>query len=364
MSYLQGQKRLWTKYTVIKVSLKKVSLRPWTKLIYNYVQALTRTLDELQEDNLIPEIIQIGNETNRGILLSPEVNDAGWTINWERNGELFKVATQAVRDSSAENNHNIQIALHIADPIHVEWYFDNFIEQGVTEFDIVAFSYYQEWHGATTQEQLGEYIAQFKQDYNRKVMIVETGYPWTPNGEDNANNILNASSPDFGGLSPFNQQLWLIDLANTVKNNGGNGLVYWEPGWVSTTCSTPWAIGSHYENATFFGFNDNLKGNGGINWMSEIATSTSFSPTLLPLKITLKNNHRILHINLSEPALEKSLTIVIYAADGDLSADATIPTSLSSFDMNLPDLAHGIYSVVLLSKENEVVGKGQVAILQ
>ena len=325
---------------------------------------ITRTLEELEEDNLIPEMVQIGNETNRGILLSPEVNDAGWTMDWERNGELFKVATQAVRDFSTENNHAIQIALHIADPIHVEWYFDNFIEQGVTEFDIVAFSYYQEWHGDTTLEEVGEYIAQFKEDYNRDVMIVETGYPWTPNGEDSANNILNASSPDFGGLSPFNQQLWLIDLANIVQDNGGNGLIYWEPGWVSTSCSTPWATGSHYENATFFGFNDNLKGNGGINWMNEFATSISAPATVLPLKIVLKDNHHTLQVNLPEGDFSDSLSILLYAADGSLSANTNISQGFSVFDMNLPTLAHGIYSVALFSNKNEMIGKGKVAIFQ
>lgn len=325
---------------------------------------ITETLKELEEENLVPEMVQIGNETNRGILLSPEVNDAAWTMDWERNGELFKTATQAVRDFSTENNHDIKIALHIADPIHVEWYFDNFLEQGVTEFDIVAFSYYQEWHGDTTLEQLGDYVAQFKQDYNREVMVVETGYPWTPIGEDDANNILNASSPDFGGLSPFNQQLWLIDLANEIKDNGGNGLVYWEPGWVSTSCSTPWATGSHYENATFFGFNDNLKGNGGINWMNEFATSIAPQPDILPLKMSLKAGHKTLHIKLPESDLADSLSVFIYAADGNLVTNAVISHGISNFDINLPVLPHGIYSVALFAKGNKTIGKGKVAIFQ
>jgi len=325
---------------------------------------ITGTLEELEEENLIPELIQIGNETNRGILLSPEVNDAGWTMDWERNGELFKTATQAVRDFSTENNHDIQIALHIADPIHVEWYFDNFIDQGVTEFDIVAFSYYQEWHGETTLEQVGDYVAQFKQDYNRDVMVVETGYPWTSNGEDSANNILNAISPDFSGLSPFNQQLWLIDLANVIRDNGGNGLVYWEPGWVSTDCSTPWATGSHYENATFFGFNDNLKGNGGINWMNNFATSIPKQTSILPLKISLKDNHQVLQINLPPSNLGDSLSLAIYSADAKLIVNNSLTQGSSVIDMNLPNLPHGIYSVVLFSETNEVIGKGKIAIFQ
>jgi arabinogalactan endo-1,4-beta-galactosidase len=37
-----------------------------------------------------------------------------------------------------------------------------------------------------------------------------------------------------------------------VINAGGMGLIYWEPGWVSTSCSTLWGQGSHWENASFF----------------------------------------------------------------------------------------------------------------
>lgn len=67
--------------------------------LYNYIYG---TLAELEKDNSLPEMGQIGNETNRGILLSQSVNDAGWTLDWERNGELFNAAIQAVRDIEAE----------------------------------------------------------------------------------------------------------------------------------------------------------------------------------------------------------------------------------------------------------------------
>ncbi|WKL55780.1 glycosyl hydrolase 53 family protein [Asticcacaulis sp. ZE23SCel15] len=37
-------------------------------------------------------------------------------------------------------------------------------------------------------------------------------------------------------------------------DNGGVGVVYWEPAWVSTKCKTRWGSGSNWENATFFDF--------------------------------------------------------------------------------------------------------------
>ncbi len=41
---------------------------------YNYIHS---TLLELHQQNLLPEIVQIGNETNQGILLSEAVNSNG-----------------------------------------------------------------------------------------------------------------------------------------------------------------------------------------------------------------------------------------------------------------------------------------------
>ncbi len=45
-------------------------------------------------------------------------------------------------------------------------------------------------------------------------------------------------------------------LTQLVIDAGGDGIVYWEPAWVSTDCSTRWGQGSHWENATFFDFRD------------------------------------------------------------------------------------------------------------
>ena len=47
--------------------------------LYNYIYS---TLDQLNSEDLLPEMVQIGNETNKGILLSPEDNQ-GWTLDWK-----------------------------------------------------------------------------------------------------------------------------------------------------------------------------------------------------------------------------------------------------------------------------------------
>ena len=50
--------------------------------------------------------------------------------------------------------------------------------------------------------------------------------------------------------------------------HGGNGVIYWEPAWVSSGCSTPWGQGSHQEHAAFFDFNSNVLEGGGMDFYS------------------------------------------------------------------------------------------------
>ena len=233
--------------------------------LYNYIH---QTLSNLHTENLLPEMIQIGNETNKGILLSPEDN-AVWTLDWNRNAALFNHAIKAVRDFESTNNTEVQIMLHLADPANAEWLLDGFIENGVNDFDIIGMSYYWAWHQPTTIEETGETIEVLKSLYpDKSVIIVETGYIWTNDWNDNANNIITETHPDYRPASPTNQRDWLIDLTKEVKSAGGSGVVYWEPFWVSSDCFTQWGQGSHQEHATFFDFDNNLIQPGGIDWMS------------------------------------------------------------------------------------------------
>jgi hypothetical protein len=81
---------------------------------------------------------------------------------------------------------------------------------------------------------------------------------------DAANNILGEDALLDGYPATQQGQLdYLIKLKNEIKNSGGHGLIYWEPAWVSTNCSTQWAQGSHWDNATLF--DHNYKATLGIN---------------------------------------------------------------------------------------------------
>ena len=235
--------------------------------VFHYIQ---QTLLQLHADNLLPEMVQIGNETNREILLSPADNAGNAPIHWDRNAALFNAGIQAVRAVEKSSGKKIQVALHVAGPANALAMFNAFATAGVTDFDVIGLSYYWAWHKPTTIAETGSIIRQLKLLYPKKaVMIFETGYIWTTASNDQANNIISEVHPDYAPASPENQRRWLVDLTREVKKSGGNGVLYWEPAWVSSGCRTPWGQGSHQEHATFFDFSNNVLPAGGMGWMAE-----------------------------------------------------------------------------------------------
>ncbi|GLR15547.1 glycoside hydrolase family 53 protein [Portibacter lacus] len=227
--------------------------------LYQYIY---KTLDELQKEDLLPEMVQIGNETNKGILLSPQDNE-GWKLDWDRNAALFNTGIKAVRDFDA----SIKIMIHAAGPDDSVWLMEQFHDNGVTDFDVIGISYYWAWHKPTSIEDTREIVKGLIQNYNKEVIIAETGYIWTTATNDSANNIISDTDPNYGPASPESQKQWLIDLTKEIIVAGGSGVIYWEPSWVSSGCSTQWGQGSHQEHATFFDFDNNLLEPGGIEWM-------------------------------------------------------------------------------------------------
>lgn len=230
---------------------------------------ISNILLDLDAAGLLPEMVQIGNETNKGILLSAQDDTNGWVLNWPRNAALFNTAIQAVRNVENQTGKSIKIALHIAGPGNADWLAKAFHDNGVTDFDVIGLSYYWAWHKPTTIANTGAIIAGLRQKYpDKQVIIFETGYIWTTAYKDAANNVIDVTDPAYQPVTPQNQKKWLVDLTQEVINKGGSGVIYWEPAWVSSSCRTQWGQGSHQENATFFDFNNNLLTDGGIGFMT------------------------------------------------------------------------------------------------
>lgn len=219
-------------------------------LLYDYTY---NTLDSLAAENLLPDIVQVGNEINGMILQQGELV---WPIDWNRNAYLLNKGIEAVRNISEDHDKSIEIMLHIAQPENGLWWFEQATTNGVTDFDWIGLSYYPTW-SEYGLNQVETPLRTLINTYSKRLMIVETAYPFTLEDADSAGNIMGESALTDGIPATEQGQLdYLNQLYSIIKSAGGEGLVYWEPAWVSTSCSTLWAQGSHWDNATLFKDND------------------------------------------------------------------------------------------------------------
>ncbi|MCB9436224.1 MAG: glycosyl hydrolase 53 family protein [Anaerolineales bacterium] len=202
----------------------------------------------LHAEGLAPAFVQIGNEINSGLIK----RDDTIGLEWGRDSRLILAGIQAVRDFGQATDSTPQIVLHIAQPENAMGWLIDGEAHGITDFDVIGLSYYPQWSPYTIDE-VGQQVDMLRQHFGKEVMIVETAYPWTNDYADSANNILSQELAGYP-VSIEGQRQFMLDLTQTLINHQALGVVYWEPAWVSTGCSTPWGRGSHWENATFFDF--------------------------------------------------------------------------------------------------------------
>ncbi|HEX6226625.1 MAG TPA: glycosyl hydrolase 53 family protein [Chryseolinea sp.] len=230
--------------------------------VYNYTKAV---FDYLAIRHLTPEFVQIGNETNCGMLYTnagtefPGCNACNGE--WQRLGVVVNSGIRAVKDAAGTSEIKTKIVLHVADPKNVDWWFSNMTDASkgnVQNFDVIGFSYYPLWHTAVPMDQLSNNISAFKSKYAKEVMILETAYPWTTGEHDSYNNLFGSQEPITGyPYSKQGQYEIMVKICQEVKDGGGLGVIYWEPAWISSGMKDLWGTGSSWENSTFFDFDGN-----------------------------------------------------------------------------------------------------------
>lgn len=222
--------------------------------VYNYTY---RTLEYLNSIGLLPVMVQIGNETNFNIMVADN-NDLE-PVNFARNVKLFNAGLKAVSDFNAKYGKQILTMLHVAlDPGSAATWLSRHKRYGLNYFDLLGLSYYPQWQGYTPAE-LGNFASSLHTNYGTRLFVAETSQIWTRAWNDNNHNLMSkmcAGYPDVP--SPQLQKDYVTEIKRALINNGGAGFCVWEPFWVSASNKTLWGVGSNWENATFFDFNNNL----------------------------------------------------------------------------------------------------------
>jgi arabinogalactan endo-1,4-beta-galactosidase len=135
------------------ISLKD-SLKIYTK----------RVLFALKEQGTLPEMVQIGNEINHGILW-PD----GHIGNPDSLAELLKAGVEGVKEVDPSMIIMMHIALGGQNEEAVFW-LDNMIARDV-HFDVIGLSYYPRWHG--TLDDLLFNTNDLVKRYNKDINVVE-----------------------------------------------------------------------------------------------------------------------------------------------------------------------------------------------
>lgn len=169
----------------------------WESLDFNTLKDSVRAytanvLRALAKQGTPPDMVQIGNEINHGMLW-PE----GHISNPDQLAELLKAGVAGVRDVDNQMPLMMHIALGGQNEESVFW-LDNMIARGV-EFDIIGLSYYPRWHGtlADLEFNMNDLIKR----YHKPLNIVE--------------------------YSDFKQEVH--DLIFSLPNKMGKGACIWEP---------------------------------------------------------------------------------------------------------------------------------------
>ncbi|RCW39302.1 glycosyl hydrolase 53 family protein [Marinilabilia salmonicolor] len=238
------------------------SLDVLTDSVYNYTYEM---LSYLKEKNLLPQMVQIGNETNPGMMTTntpegfPDLNV--YDGNWSAFGQVVNAGIKAVRDIESQSDSEIKVALHIADPKNLEWWMADVINKGnVHDFEIMGFSYYHIWHTTISFDQLPGLVSDLKSTYGKDLLVMETAYPFTTEYDDNYGNIYSSETAPLEGF-PFTiegQKQYLTTLSQNMANAGAIGVIYWEPAWISSGMKDLWGTGSSWENCALFDFEGNV----------------------------------------------------------------------------------------------------------
>lgn len=171
--------------------------------LYNYTVSV---MDSLKANGIFPDWVQVGNETNDGMLWpvgQASVNMANFAL-------LVNAGYNAVKSVSDSS----KVIVHISngfDNSLFRWVFDGLKNNGA-QWDIIGMSLYpssSNWSDLNTQCLVN--MTDMVTRYNTPVMICEVGMSWTDS------TICNSFITD------------LIAKTKSIANGKGLGVFYWEP---------------------------------------------------------------------------------------------------------------------------------------
>jgi arabinogalactan endo-1,4-beta-galactosidase len=178
-----------------------------------------RTIAAFRRAGVMPEMVQIGNETRNGMLWpTGKLPD-----HWDQFAMLVKAGVDGV-DAGRGQAPRPHIMIHYdqgADPEGTKDYIEKFNSYGIG-YDIIGLSYYPWWHGNLLG--LRENLLSLTKNFDKDIILVETAYNWRPAEYKNAP----APFPE----TPEGQRQFLEAVNRTllsIPSRQIKGIFWWEP---------------------------------------------------------------------------------------------------------------------------------------
>ncbi len=178
----------------------------------------TEVLNQLKTAGVTPEWVQVGNETNNGMLWP----DGRASTSMAAFAQLVNAGYDAVKAVFP----SAKVIVHVSNGYDnglFRWMFDGLKNNGA-RYDVIGMSLYPSYASTpwqTTNRQCFDNMMDMVARYNKEVMVVEIGMPW-----DRADECKQIIAD-------------LIVKLKTVTGGKGLGLLYWEPqcygGWKGYT---------------------------------------------------------------------------------------------------------------------------------
>ena len=191
-----------------------MNIEQMTQALHDYTKS---TVAEFKKAGVLPDMVQIGNEINGGMLW-PE--GKSWGQNggeFDRLAGLLKAGINGVKEN-LDKGDNVKIMLHLAEGTKNDtftWWFDEVTKRDV-QFDVIGLSFYTYWNGPISA--LKYNMDDISKRYNKDLIVVEAAYGYTTANCDNAENNFTSKEADDAGYPATvqGQANYLHDLLQVV----------------------------------------------------------------------------------------------------------------------------------------------------
>jgi arabinogalactan endo-1,4-beta-galactosidase len=207
--------------------------------IESYTHGTLRAFDQA---GVPPELVQIGNEIDNGLLWpAGKVWKGEGRADWDSLAVLLKAASRGVRRATPVGK-SIRIVLHTATGGNAgkTATFHRELQQRGLDYDVAGLSYYPWWHG--TLDGLAANCRQLATTFGKEVLVVEAGFGWREGSGKPDGKIADFQWP----ITPAGQSDFLRDVIRVVRETPGGkgiGVIWWHPDSIPVAGANVWRGG-------------------------------------------------------------------------------------------------------------------------